>query len=193
MLFRSPRGLVHHWVALCFIPGATLNRTLAVLQDYDNHQNIYKPDILRSKVLSAEDGHFKVYLRLHRKTVVTAVFNAEFDVRYVPVDAARVYSRSYSTRIAEVENADRPDEREKPVGNDRGFLWRLYSYWRFAENDGGVYVQLESLALTRGIPPVIAWFVNPLLKSIPRDYLSHLMDSTRVAVTQRGAVLARSS
>ena len=48
-------------------------------------------------------------------------------------------------------------------------------------------------SLTRGVPPLIAWFVNPLLKSIPREYLSDLMDSTRVAVTQRGAVVARSS
>src|SRR5262245_59492594 len=32
-----PGGLVHHWVGVVFIPGATLSSVLSVLQDYDNH------------------------------------------------------------------------------------------------------------------------------------------------------------
>ena len=103
------------------------------------------------------------------------------------MDEGRVYSRSYSTRIVEVENADRSDEREKPIGKDRGFLWRLYSYWRFQEKDGGVYVQLESVALSRSVPLLLAWVVNPYLKSIPREYLSRLLTSTRVALTNKSA------
>lgn len=189
---KIPDGLVHHWIALSFIPGITLQQTLALVQDYDRHAEIYKPDLLRSKLLSADGDAFKVYLRLYRKAIVTAVFNAEFDVRYFPVDAARVHSRSYSTRIAEVENPGQPQEREKPVGKDRGFLWHLYSYWRFEEKDGGVYVQLESIALSRSVPAIVAWFVNPLLKSIPREYLAHLLDATRLALTNKRMSAARS-
>lgn len=179
---KAPNGLIHHWVALAFLPGATLPETLALLQDYDHHAAIYKPDVLRSKVLSSDGNHFKIYLRLYRKTIVTAVFNAEFDVDYARLDSTRATSRSSSTRIAEVEHPGASDEREKPVGNDRGFLWRLNSYWRFEERDGGVYVQLESIALSRSVPAIVAWFVNPLLKSIPRDYLSRLITSTRTAL-----------
>ncbi len=182
---RVPSGLIHHWVALGFIPGTTLQQVLALLQDYDHHEVIYKPDVLRSKLLIADGNRFKVYMRLHQKAVITAVFNAEFNVSYFPVDESRVYSRSYSTRIAEVENADRSNEREKPIGRDRGFLWRLYSYWRFQEKDGGVYVQLESVALSRSVPALLAWVVNPLLKSIPREYLSRLLTSTRIAITNK--------
>ena len=185
---RVPDGLIHHWIALSFISGVTLQQVLTLMQDYDHHEGIYKPDVLRSRLLNA-DGHcFKVYLRLHQKAIITAVFNAEFDVSYFPVDESRAYSRSYSTRIAELENPDRSDEREKPIGKDRGFLWRLYSYWRFQEKDGGVYVQLESVALSRSVPALLAWVVNPLLKSIPREYLSRLLTSTRIALTNKSAV-----
>ena len=60
--------------------------------------------------------------------------------------------QSYSTRIAEVENAGKSNERELPVGNDHGYIWRLYSYWRIEEKDSGVYVQGESIGLSRTIP-----------------------------------------
>jgi hypothetical protein len=184
---RVPNGLIHHWIALGFVPGVTLQQVLALMQDYDHHERIYKPDVLRSRLLYADGNYFKVYLRLHQKAIITAVFNAEFDVSYFPLDENRAHCRSYSTRIAELENPDRSDEREKPVGNDRGFLWRLYSYWRFQEKDGGVYVQLESVALSRSVPILLAWVVNPLLKSIPREYLSRLLISTRAALTNRSA------
>src|SRR6266446_682991 len=184
---RVPNGLIHHWIALGSIPNTTLQQVLALLQDYDHHEVIYKPDVVRSKLLVADGNRFKVYMRLHQKAVITAVFNVEFNVSYFPVDENRVYRRSYSTRIAEVENADRSNEREKPIGRDRGFLWRLYSYWRFQEKDGGVYVQLESVALSRSVPALLAWVVNPLLKSIPREYLSRLLTSTRVALTNKSA------
>src|SRR6266849_103074 len=184
---RVPDGLIHHWIALGFVPGVNLPQVLALLQDYDHHQDIYKPDVLRSRVLNADGNCFKVYLRLHQKAIITAVFNTEFEVSYFPVDESRAYTRSYSTRTAELENPDRSDEREKPIGKDRGFLWRLYSYWRFQEKDGGVYVQLESVALSRSVPVLLAWVINPLLKSIPRAYLSRLLISTRAALTNKSA------
>ena len=182
---KVPNGLVHHWMAVSFVPGVTLQQVLPLLQDYDHHEDIYKPDVLRSRLLDADGNCFKIYLRLRQKAIITAVFNAEFDVSYFPLDESRTHSRSHSTRIAELENPDRSDEREKPIGKDRGFLWRLNSYWRFQEKDGGVYLQLESLALSRSVPVLFAWVVNPLLKSIPREYLSRLLTSTRVSLTKK--------
>jgi hypothetical protein len=121
------------------------------------------------------------------------VLNAEFDVRYFPVDAARVHSRAYSTRIAELKNPDRPDEGEKPVGKDRGFLWRLHTYWRFQEKDGGVYIQLESIGLSRGVPVLLRWLINPIIKRIRRGSLFRLMKSTRTALTNKSAAAAKLS
>ncbi len=174
-----PDGLVHHWVAIVYMPGIRLSNALALQQDYDHEWEIYKPDIQQSKLLSRDGEKFKVYLRLHRKAIVTAVYNAEFDIEYFPVSESREYSRSYSTRIAEIENPSRPNEREKPVGNDRGYLWRLNTYTRYEERDGGLYMQIEFIALSRSVPAIFAWLVNPYVKSIPREYLSSLLAATR--------------
>lgn len=182
---QMPGGLVHHWIALGFIPGVNLNQTLALLQDYEQYPVIYRPDVKRSKLLSADGTHFNVYLRLYQKSIVTAEFNAEFEVTYFRVDERHAQSRSHSKRIAEIENPGLPKERERPVGNDRGFLWRLYSYWRIEERDGGVYVELESIGLSRSVPMIFAWLVNPLLKSLPRSYLTRVLNSTRTALTER--------
>lgn len=102
-------GLVHHWVGIVFIPGVTIQRTVAVLQDYDNHQITYGPYIRRSKPLRREGNDFDVFLQFYRKAIVTVVLDAEFQVHYAEIDPARTQSRSYSTRIAEVENPGQPN------------------------------------------------------------------------------------
>jgi hypothetical protein len=174
-----PMGMVHHWLATVFVPGVSLADTLAQQQDYDRGAEVYGPDIQDCKILQASGDNFRVYYRLHRKVIVTANYNATFDVHYMPIDDRREYNDSYSTRIAEVVNAGMPDENERPVGDDRGYLWRLNTYTRYEERDGGVYIQTEFLALSRSVPAIFAWLVNPYVKSIPQDYLVHLLGATR--------------
>jgi hypothetical protein len=177
-----PGGLVHHWVGVIFIPGATLSQVVVVLQNYDNHKNVNKPDVRRSKLLEHSGNEFKIYLQFYRKAIVTVVINANFDVHYTMSGPTRALSQSYSTRIAEVENPDKPNEHELPVGNDHGYLWRLDNYWRIEERDGGAYVQVESVGLSRSLPAIFAWLINPLVRSIPRAVLSSLLTATRRAV-----------
>ena len=177
-----PHGLIHDWIGVLFIPNASLAQTLAVAQNYDNHQNIYNPEVRHSRLLQRNGNQFKVFLQLYRKSLVTVVINADFEITYEPSGTNRVVSHSYSTRLVEVEGAGRADERELPVDDAHGYLWRLYSYWRFEEKDGGVYVQLESIGLSRGVPAIIGWLINPLLRSIPRGTLTSLLGATRAAV-----------
>jgi len=182
-----PHGLIHDWVGVLFIPNATLAQTLAVVQDYDHHQEMYKPEVRRSKQLERNGNDFKVFLQFYKKSLVTVVVNANFDIHYQQLGTDRAQSRSYSTRLAEVEHYGRENERELPVDDGHGYLWRLYSYWRFEEKDGGVYVQLESVGLSRSVPAIFAWLVNPLLKSIPREILSSLLSATRAALVKANA------
>lgn len=144
-----------------------------------------------SKLLQRNGDVFKVFLQLYKKSLVTVAIDANFDIGFEQLAKNLVVSRSYSTRLAEVVNAGQPDERELPVDAGHGYLWRLYSYWRFEERDGGVYVQLESIGLSRRVPAIIAWLVDPLLKSIPRGTLVSLLAATRAAGTKPGAAVGR--
>ena len=174
-----PDGLVHHWIGLVFVPGATVDSAVALLQDYDRHAEIYKPAVARSRLLARNGDTFRVYLRFFQKKVITVVVNSEHEARFSREGRDRARSRIYSTRIAEVENPDTPGEREKPVGQDGGYLWRLYTYWRFLERDGGTYVQCESITLTRGIPVGFGWLIRPFITSIPRESLEFTLTTTR--------------
>jgi hypothetical protein len=128
--FRVPSGLIHHWIGITFLPGASYSKTLAILLDFDTQAEIYKPDVRQSKLLETHGNRSKIFLQYFRKSLVTAVLNANFDSEYFPLGDSRGEIRSYSTRIAEVQNFGDPDEKELPVGNDHGYLWRVNSYWR---------------------------------------------------------------
>jgi hypothetical protein len=174
-----PHGLIHDWLGAVFIPGVTLPNVISAVQDYDRHKVAYGPEVVDSRLLSRTGNDFHVYLRLRKKKVITVTLNTEHDVRYQPIDATRYRSRSYSTRIAEVANAGSPGERELPVGEDHGFLWRLDSYWRFEERDGGVYVECEAVSLTRDIPAGLGWLIAPVIRDLPRESLIATLTSTR--------------
>jgi hypothetical protein len=182
-----PGGLIHHWLGMVFVPGVTVDQSLALLQDYNRHTEVYRPAVARSKVLARDGDVFRVYLRFFMKKVIAVVVNTENEARFTRVDARRAYSRIYSTRIAEVENPDTPREREKPVGNDTGYMWRLYTYWRFLEADGGTYIQCESISLTRGIPTGFGWLIGPFVTGIPRESLTFTLETTRATLTREAA------
>jgi len=182
-----PGGLIHHWAGVIFIPRATLSQTIAVLQDYNHHQMIYQPDVRQSKLIEENGNGFKIYLQFFSKSVVTVVLNVDFDVSDTPFGSTRYQIVSRSTRIAEVANFGKPDEHELPVGNNHGYMWSLYTYWRLEEKDGGVYLQNESVALSRAVPFMLAWLVNPLVKNIPRNVITNLLANTRKAVLSPGS------
>jgi len=180
-----PRGMIHHWAGVVFIPRAKMPDVLQVLQNYDHHAQYYAPDVERSKIESRDEDHFVVFLRFRRHKVITVVLNTEHDVRYFRDSETREHSRSSAVRIAEVENAGKPYEREKPPGEDGGFLWRMETWWRLDERDGGVYVQSEVVSLTRDIPTGLGWLIGPFVTSIPKETLTFTLEATRKAVEMR--------
>jgi len=177
-----PDGLVHHWLAIGFIPRARLEQVLQVTQDYPRHAEFFKPDVQRSELLSHDGEHFRVYFRFYRHAIVTAVYNTEFDIQFTQSDPAHVYSTAKAVRIAEVRNPGGKDESERPVGNDHGYLWRLDLYTRYLEANDGVYVQIEFVGLSRSVPAIFAWLVNPYIHSVPREYLTNYVGQLRKAV-----------
>jgi hypothetical protein len=184
---KAPSELIHHWASVIFIPRATFSEVTEVLRDYDCHEDPYKPQIRKSKLIERKGDESKVYFQFFNHSIVTVILNANFDVRDTRFGSGRFQTVTRSTRIAEVENADSPNEHERTVGNDHGYMWRLYTYWRIEEKDGGVYVQNESVSLSRTVPALLAFIVNPLVKSIPRNVLVHLLTDTRNAVEKAEA------
>ena len=180
-----PNGLIHDWIGAAFAPGATMEATLARVQDYDNHKNLYKPEVMDSRLISRNGNDFEIFLRLLKKKIITVVLDTDHNVHYRPVDATRWFCRSYTTRIAEVEDPGTPKERVLPPDTGYGFLWRLYSYWRFQERDGGAHIECRAISLTRDIPLGLGWIIEPIIRKLPRESLINTLKATRDAVTNR--------
>jgi hypothetical protein len=180
-----PGGLVHDWIGGVFIPGARLQDTVRLLQDYNRHAQIYQPEVLASKLIRRDGDHFLTYLRLKKKKVLTVVLNTEYDIRWKSVGPRRAVCRSLSTKIAEVEDPDTPKEREKAPGEGHGFLWRFNAYWWVSERDGGVYVECRAISLTRDVPRAVAWLINPIVSGLPRESLISTLEKTREALTAK--------
>ena len=163
-----PDGLIHDWLGVLFIPGSTIASVRAVMQDYDGYKSIYQPDVTNSKLLSRDDGRFHVFLRLYKREFITLVYDSEYDVRYSFPTADRMEVASRSTRITQ-------------AGDDHGFLWRLNSYWRFQQADGGVYAQCRAISLSRDIPFGFGW-LRSFLQKFPRESMVNTLEATRRAV-----------
>jgi hypothetical protein len=170
-----PDGEVHHWRGALFLAGVTLDE---VLQELRRPAPV-SDDVLASRVLHDAPEGQRVYLKLLRKKLVTAVYNTEHDVRFVRHSATRASTHSVAARIAELEAPGTPQEKEKPVGRDRGFLWRLNAYSRFEQVAGGVIVEIESISLSRGVPLLVRPIVGPIVASVARESMERTLESLR--------------
>jgi len=177
-----PDGLIHDWIGALCIPGVTLQKTLAVVQDYDNHKNTYQPEVIGSKLIGRQENDFQIYLRLRKKKIITVILDTYHDVRYFSINSKRWVCHSRTTRISEVEDAGKSTERIRPPDTGHGFLWRLCSYWRFEERDGNTFVECRAVSLTRDVPKALAWIIEPIILKLPRESLKATLESTRRAL-----------
>lgn len=177
-----PGGMIHDWQGLIFIPGVKIDEVLRILEDYDHHATYYAPDVAEARIESHQGNQFRIFLRFHRQKIVTVVLNTEHAVTYYRDSPLRVHSRSSAVRIAQVEDPGGPNEKEKAPGEDDGFLWRMETWWRLEERDGGVYLQNQVVTLTRDIPTGLAWLIEPFINNIPKETLEFTLEATRRAV-----------
>ena len=184
----APGGIIHHWIGTVFVPGATLAQTLAFMEDYDHKVEYFKPDIVRSKILKHEGDDYFVLLRFYQKKIITTVIDTDQQVHYHIVDKTHAWSRSSATRVQEVDNAGRSDERLEPEGHDRGFVWKLNTFWRFEEKDGGTYLECQAISLSRDIPTGLGWVVESFVSSVPRESLTFTLTTARSALEKKAVV-----
>jgi hypothetical protein len=169
-----PEGLIHHWYGSIFIPGMKMEAALRLAQDYANHTHYFN-EIVQSRLISRDDTKFQYFYRIRRKKIITAVFDADYTSVYRYHSPTRVSSQSVATRIAEVERPDSSSEKEKPIGSDDGFIWRMNSYWRYQQDAAGVIVECESLSLSRAIPTGVGWMLSMFSETVPRETLENTL------------------
>jgi len=183
-----PSGVIHRWRGSVFVPRLTLDAVLQELMWPGTPPP--QEDVIASRVLSRGPDALRVYLRLARHTIVTAVYDTEHEMTFRRRSALVATSRSVATRIAEIADAGTDAERQRPPGDDRGFLWRLNSYWRYVQVNDGVRVELDSLTLSRGIPSIIAPIAAPIVRRVSRESLVRTLDALSRWLSSRYAPTA---
>ena len=174
-----PDGGIHHWAGAVFVPGVTLDYVLGHLRDRAGRESEAFDDVLNSRLIARDGDRLRVYMKLRRESVITVTYNTEHAVEYRRISDTRASSRSVATKIAELESAGTPREREKPAGSDHGFLWRLNAYWRYEQMSGGVLIECESVSLSRDVPFGLGWLVNAKVEGIARESLEKTLVSLR--------------
>ncbi|MGE3519161.1 MAG: hypothetical protein AB7J63_09430, partial [Vicinamibacterales bacterium] len=133
-----PGGMVHEWRGAITIPAITVRRLVDALST----PGLPPPadDILEARVMSRSGDDLRVYMKVKRTALLTVVYETEHEVSFTRHSDRLATSRSVATRISEID------------GSDRGFLWRLNSYWTYRQVGDAVEVSLLTLSLSRDIP-----------------------------------------
>jgi len=180
-----PGALLHHWRGTAFVPGAKAADFERLMKDFGAYPRVYAPQVLSARVLAQQGDRLQATMRVRQKHILTVVMDTAYDVSFGRPDPLRSYSISRSTRITEIADAGTQKERALSGSEQHGFLWRMNTYWSAEERDGGLYIQIESLTLTRGIPHGLGWVIGPFVQSIPRESLEFTLRSTMAALARR--------
>jgi hypothetical protein len=179
-------GLIHDWIGASFIPGAKLEDVFSVVRDYDQYKKFYPPSVTDSKSLNA-DGPTNTFtlLLVNKEAVAKTALESEYEACYLQSTEKRWYGIAYSTRVQEIRNYGHPSETKLPPDEGTGYIWRIYSVARFEERDGGVYMELEAIALSRDIPAAIRWMADPIVRRVSKNALITSLRQTSEAVRSK--------
>ena len=189
-----PSGLIHDWMGAAFIPDAKLEDVLSVARDYSHYPEFYKPTVVDSKSLGSTGACDKYSMLLANKEVVSSTaLDSEYEACYHQIDERRWYSVVYTTRVQEIRHYGRSDAQELPPGHGSGYIWRVYGFARFEERDGGVYIELEAIVLSRDIPFAVRWVVDPIVRRISKNSMLISLRQTEEAVRSKAGAANRAA
>ena len=178
-----PNGLIHDWLGAAFIPNATLASVLSVVRDYNRYKDFYKPPVVDSKLLNRTSAEQRFSMvSVHKVLFVATAFDSHYEARDFQVDPKRSYEITGSTRVQQIVAYGSARERRLPPDGGSAYIWRLHSIARYQERDGGVYIELEAIALSRSVPSSFQWLLTPVIKRLSRNSLATSLRQTRDAV-----------
>jgi hypothetical protein len=183
---RVEGGLIHHWVGAMFLPGRKIDDVTNVTSDYDRYVDVYKPYVVRAKTLARNGANDRMTMRIVNKALVLKfALDADYAMEVHRVDESHYYGVTRTTRVQEVEKFESPEEHSTPEGQGYGYIWKMYAICRMEQRDGGVYVEMEALALSRDIPAAFRFAVDPIVRRTARNSLLVSLEQTRAAVQRR--------
>ncbi len=178
----TPGALLHHWRGTVFVPGAPPPPSSASSKTSHAYPQAFAPEVLRATATPAgprpppripphppearhhrRPGH---HLRRHLRPPRPAA-----RIQRLP---QHLHRRSRLPR--------HPQRTHPPPAEEHGFLWQLNTYWSWEERDGGLYLQVESVSLSRAIPLGLSWALRPYVESVPRESLAFTLRSARNAL-----------
>ena len=176
-------GLIHDWMGAAFLPDTKIEDVFAAVRDYGNYKNYYKPTVVESKLLGT-NGPCETYsmLVVNKEAVAGTALDMEYETCYFKIDERRWYSTTRTTRVQEIRHQGRVDEQELPPDHGSGYVWRLYSVAKFEQRDGGTYVEVEAIALSRDIPMALRWVANPIVRRVSRNSMLVSLHQMKEAV-----------
>jgi len=179
-------GLIHDWIGASFIPGAKLEDVFSVVRDYDRYKKFYPPSVNDSKALNADGptNQFSLLL-VNKEAVAKTALESEYEACYLQFTEKQWYGVAYSTRVQEIRNFGHASETKLPPDEGTGYIWRIYSVARFEERDGGVYMELEAMALSRDIPAALRWVADPIVRRVSKNALLTSLRQTAEAVRSK--------
>lgn len=176
-------GLIHDWIGAAFFPNASIKDVLSAARDYSNYKEYYKPTVIDSKSLGSYGPCEKYSMRVVNKEVLAqTALDMEYETCYFKIDDRRWYSTTQTTRVQEIRHLGRPDEQELPPDHGSGYVWRLYSVAKFEQRDGGTYVEVEAIALSRDIPIALRWVANPIVRRVSKNSMLVSLQQMKEAV-----------
>src|SRR5262249_33704506 len=186
-ILNAPGSLIHHWSAAVMIPGVTLDQVVAVSRAYADYPSIFHP-VMSAVELSDEGQSLRGQFRMKESAAgMSATLDVTSQVIYSRPDAQHAFVISTADEIHEVKDAGRPTERRLPTGRDSGYLWRATAFTNFAEEDGGVFMEMQTIGLSRPFPPMLGWMIEPIARSIGRRSVERSVEEFRQAVLKRYA------
>jgi hypothetical protein len=185
-------GLIHDWVGAVFVPNTTLADVQQVLRDYARYKDLYRPSVVDSKVIALGDDKDRFStLLLNKSLLLRMAYDAEYESCSIQVDDRRAYSISRTTRVREIEDYGSSGQRVFEEGEGHGIIWKLFAITRLMERDGGVYVELEAIGLSRDIPGSMRWLVEPVVRRVSRNSLATSLEQTANAAKERHEVASK--
>lgn len=158
-----PGGTIHEWRGSVRIPGITVASLVHALQN----PGLPPPaeDVLEARVLAHTPSALRVYMKVTRSAVITVTYDTEHEVVFAWEEPGFATSRSVATSIREIG------------GSDRGFLWRLNSYWRYRQRGADVEVDVLSVSLSRGVPAVVRPVASPIIDRVAHESLRRTLEA----------------